>query len=185
MSFRITLDWLREKNACADARQEFARLFPDGGDVEAVAEWVERDRPAWWLWLAATLPCDASVLIQCGPARFQRTFEAAKLAEKASSGDLSKAASSGNLSTAASSGDYSTAASSGNYSTAASSGENTIAMAAGFNCTVRAGVGGCFASCWTDHSGRIRIAVGYVGEGGINADTPYRLDSEGNWQEAR
>jgi hypothetical protein len=93
----------------------------------------------------------------------------------ASSGYSSTAASSGDYSTAASSGDYSTAASSGDYSTAASSGKNTVAMAAGLECRVKAGEDGCFASCYKDKAGRIRVLSGYVGEDGIKADTWYRI----------
>jgi hypothetical protein len=93
----------------------------------------------------------------------------------ASSGESSTAASSGYYSTAASSGYYSTAASSGYYSTAASSGKNTVAMAAGLECRVKAGEDGCFASCYKDKVGRIRVLSGYVGEDGIKADTWYRI----------
>ena len=111
----------------------------------------------------------------------------------ASSGDYSKAASSGNSSKAASSGNSSTAASSGNSSKAASSGYSSKAASSGdystaacdtngFACV--AGVGGMVKgnagsalSCgYKDAQGRLRIAVGYVGEGGINADTWYCVD---------
>jgi hypothetical protein len=103
----------------------------------------------------------------------------------ASSGALSTAASSGDGSTAASSGARSTAASSGAYSTAESKGKDTIAMAAGISCVVSAGENGCFASAWYDETAnRNRIKVGYVGQRGIKADTPYRLDSAGKWVEA-
>ncbi len=100
----------------------------------------------------------------------------------ASSGDSSTAASSGNYSTAASSGSDSKAASSGDYSTAASSGRNTIAMAAGLNCIVKSGEHGCLATAWFDGT-RNRIAVGYVGENGIRPNTPYRVNSRGEFEE--
>ena len=87
---------------------------------------------------------------------------------------------SGYSSTAASSGNYSKAASSGNYSKAASSGDNTIAMAAGLNCIVKSGENGCFSTVWFDGT-RNRIAVGYVGENGIKPNTPYRLNSSGEF----
>ncbi|MCK9569439.1 hypothetical protein M0R72_10915 [Candidatus Pacearchaeota archaeon] len=98
----------------------------------------------------------------------------------ASSGDSSKAASSGNYSTAASSGNSSTAASSGNSSTANATGINTIAMAAGRHCIVSAGESGCFATLWWDGQ-RNRVAVGYVGEDGIEAGVSYRLDDKGTF----
>jgi hypothetical protein len=103
----------------------------------------------------------------------------------ASSGNYSKAASSGNSSTAASSGNSSKAASSGNYSTAASSGDSskasasgelTIAMVAGLGGMARAGLRGAFALPWKDGD-RVRIAVGIVGEDGIEPDTWYAVKS--------
>jgi hypothetical protein len=96
----------------------------------------------------------------------------------ASSGDSSKAASSGNYSKAASSGDSSTAASSGDSSTAASSGNSGIAMVAGFRGSAKAGPNGAFALCWKDGE-RPRIVACHVGEGGVKADTWYRLDAFG------
>ena len=102
----------------------------------------------------------------------------------ASSGNSSKAASSGNYSKAASSGNYSTAASSGNYSTAASSGNystaacdtNGFACIAGVGGMVKGNAGSALSCGYKDAQGRLRIAVGYVGEGGINADTWYCVD---------
>ena len=101
-------------------------------------------------------------------------------ADQTSSGDGSTAASSGDGSTAASSGNGSKAASSGNYSTAEAKGKATIALVAGINGAVSAGENGCFAACWHDGK-RNRIAVGYVGEDGIEADTAYRLTKAGKW----
>ena len=139
----------------------------------------------------------AVTLVLTARERFNRLFDQAKGQEKASgddstaaasgddstaaaSGDDSTAASSGYGSTAASSGNYSKAASSGNYSTAEAAGKDTIVMAAGKNCRLRAGVGGCLAACWHDGT-RNRIAVAYVGEGGIEPDVWYRLDDKGEW----
>ena len=107
-----------------------------------------------------------------------------------SSGDSSTAASSGNSSKAASSGDYSTAASSGDYSKAAAKGKDTIAMACGTDCTVMAGENGSFATAYYDEKGkRNRILVGYVGEDGIKADTPYIISvtkaGKASWKEIK
>jgi hypothetical protein len=68
--------------------------------------------------------------------------------------------------------------SSGDYSTAASSGNSTISMVAGFSGRAMAGKNGCFALAWHDGK-RPRIAVGYVGENGIEADTWYKCDDNG------
>ena len=114
----------------------------------------------------------------------------------ASSGDSSKAASSGNSSTAASSGDYSTAASSGYSSTAASSGNSSTAASSGnyskaecdtsgFACVagvggrVRGNAGSALSLGYLDAQGRIRIAVAYVGEDGIEPGVWYRATDTG------
>lgn len=47
---------------------------------------------------------------------------------------------------------------------------------------VQAGEGGILLARWHDGS-RDRIAVAYVGEGGIRPDTPYRVDEEGRFVE--
>jgi len=93
----------------------------------------------------------------------------------ASSGDCSKAASSGHSSKAASSGDSSKAASSGDSSTAAARGEKTIAMVAGIGGKAMAGKNGCFALAYLNKKDVPRIAVGYVGQKGIKADTWYEV----------
>jgi hypothetical protein len=50
-------------------------------------------------------------------------------------------------------------------------------MAAGIDCSVQAGKNGCFASAYWDEKGkRNRILIGYVGEDGIEANTPYRIE---------
>ncbi len=100
-------------------------------------------------------------------------------------GNYSKAASSGNYSKAASSGDSSKAASSGDYSTAASSGDsskaacdiNGFACVAGLCGYVKGNAGSALSLGWRDDSGRNRIAVAYVGEGGIEADAWYRFQN--------
>ena len=137
-------------------------------------------------------------------AQIEWTFNAAKKSEKvngvektvASSGHSSEAASSGDSSTAASSGHYSKAASSGHYSKAASSGDsstaassgdyskaacgpNGFACVAGFGGLVKGNAGSALSLGYQDARGRNRIAVGYVGENGIQADTWYRASERG------
>jgi hypothetical protein len=107
----------------------------------------------------------------------------------ASSGDSSRAASSGDSSRAASSGDYSRAASSGDYSRAASSGDrssaacdtNGFACIAGIAGRVKGNAGSALSLGYRDKDGRNRIAVGYVGENGIEADVWYRLNERGEF----
>ncbi|QNI37489.1 hypothetical protein [Edaphobacter albus] len=84
--------------------------------------------------------------------------------------------------------DFSMASVAGDHGSALSSGECSIAMAAGVGCKVQAGERGVFATCYYAPGNVLRILVGYVGENGIKADTPYRIivDREGNatWREA-
>ena len=79
-----------------------------------------------------------------------------------------------------------TAASSGNSSTATAKGKGTIAMVAGIAGKASAGANGCFALAWYDSKAkRNRIAIGYVGEDGIKADTLYAVNSNGELTEVR
>jgi hypothetical protein len=107
----------------------------------------------------------------------------------ASSGDSSSAASSGYSSSAASSGYSSSAASSGDSSRAASSGDtssaacdtNGFACIAGIAGRVKGNAGSALSLGYRDKDGRNRIAVGYVGENGIEADVWYRLNERGEF----
>ena len=119
-------------------------------------------------------------------AQIEWTFNAAKKSKKVN-GVEKTAASSGRYSTAASSGHYSTAASSGDSSKAVSSGDsskaacdrNGFACVAGLGGTVKGNAGSALSLGYQDARGRNRIAVGYVGENGIQADTWYRASERG------
>ncbi|PYE13396.1 hypothetical protein C7410_14751, partial [Paraburkholderia silvatlantica] len=92
----------------------------------------------------------------------------------AASGYYSQLAASGNSSKLAASGYYSQLAASGNSSQLAASGKKSIVMAAASNCTAKVGEDGCIALAWWDSNAeRFRVAVGYVGEDGIEADVTY------------
>ena len=94
----------------------------------------------------------------------------------AASGNSSKLAASGNYSQLAASGYYSKLAASGDSSQLAASGKKSIVMAAAAGCTAKVGEDGCIALAWWDSSAeRFRVAVGYVGEDGIEADFEYRV----------
>jgi len=109
----------------------------------------------------------------------------------ASSGYSSRAASSGNSSSAASSGYSSRAASSGDSSSAASSGDfsraacdtNGFACIAGLSGRVRGNAGSALSLGYRDKDGRNRIAVGYVGENGIEPDVWYRANERGELEQ--
>ena len=176
---QITDDTLASWNACEKGRKWFRAHFPQGGAYNEVQAALRANRRyEWSSWLttaafAAALK-DPAGIAALATDEVSEALEATKGSPNSSSGDGSKAASSG---------DYSTAASSGDYSKAASSGEATIAMVAGQNGRAKAGPNGCVALVWHDGQ-RNRIAVGYVGEDGIKADTWYRLDAAGRFVEA-
>ena len=112
---------------------------------------------------------------------------------QAASGNGSRQAASGNGSSQAASGNDSSQAASGNDSSQAASGhgsrqeitgKNGVAMAAGKKAKAKAAEGGCFALRWDDEN-RPRIAVGYVGENGIKADTWYVVSNTGELVEVQ
>ena len=86
-------------------------------------------------------------------------------AVQSASGDSSKLAASGNFSKLAASGDS---------SQLAASGKKSIVVSAAPGCTAKVGEDGCIALAWWDEANdRYRMAVGYVGEDGIEADVEY------------
>jgi hypothetical protein len=53
---KITLDWLKDHDACSDARAAFSEKFPDGAEyVDVQAALHERDRYEWSWWLVDAL----------------------------------------------------------------------------------------------------------------------------------
>ena len=83
-----------------------------------------------------------------------------------------------------SSGNYSQLAASGYDSKLAASGENCVCMAASLGSTARAANGGAIALTYYDGK-RYRIAVAYVGEGGIEPNVEYRVTDDGEFVRAQ
>ena len=92
----------------------------------------------------------------------------------AASGAYSNLAASGYASKLSASGYASNLAASGYASKLSASGYASINMAAGYNSKAKAGIDGAIALVWYDGK-RPRIAVGYVGEDGIKAETWYAV----------
>ncbi len=98
-------------------------------------------------------------------------------AHAASQGYRAHAASQGDRAHAASQGDRAHAASQGNWAHAAALGPHSIAAGLGPYSTAEAGEDGAIVlSYWDDEAERHRIVVGYVGEDGIEAGVPYRVE---------
>lgn len=85
---------------------------------------------------------------------------------------------SGDYSQLAASGADSKLAASGDYSKLAASGEDSVVVSASLGCWAKAGESGAIALTWHDGN-RYRVAVAYVGEGGIEPDTYYKLNDKG------
>jgi hypothetical protein len=102
----------------------------------------------------------------------------------AASGCGSKLAASGNSSKLAASGNSSQLAASGYGSQLAASGNSSVCMSAGLCATARAGDGGAIALTYHDGT-RYRIAVAYVGEGGIEPHVDYRVTHSGSFIKAQ
>ena len=102
----------------------------------------------------------------------------------AASGDDSQLAASGNRSQLAASGNRSQLAASGYGSQFAASGENCVCVAASPGAIARAGAGGAIALTYHDGE-RYRIAVAYVGEGGIEPNVNYRVTDAGEFVKAQ
>ncbi|MFZ5276785.1 hypothetical protein ACOY8D_08125 [Enterobacter roggenkampii] len=97
-----------------------------------------------------------------------------------SSGNYARIGSSGNYAQIGSSGNYARIGSSGNYARITATGKGSVVACAGSIERIVLGEGGCASVPWHDGK-RIRIAVAYVGENGIEANTPYYVNDEGQF----
>ena len=94
------------------------------------------------------------------------------------SGYNSNLAASGHNSNLAASGDGSKLAASGDGSKLVASGKNSICMAAGYVSTAQVGENGVIVLPYYDGI-RPRVAVGYVGENGIEPNVEYKVNNNG------
>ncbi|EBT1691110.1 hypothetical protein CII22_11550 [Salmonella enterica] len=97
-----------------------------------------------------------------------------------SSGDDAQIGSSGYNAQIGSSGYNAQIGSSGYNARITASGKNSVVACAGSIERIVLGENGCTSVPWHDGK-RIRIAVAYVGENGIEANTPYYVNDEGQF----
>ena len=201
---KITLDWLVQRDACATAREAFARRFPEGATyVEVQAALHAEHRADWSWWLVDAIYRDllenpaevttqsvgahvdiSNKIIAASPLAVMETptTDAARIgssrhaAQIGSSGYAARIGSSGDEARIGSSGRAAQIGSSGDAARIVATGENATIACAGLGARVKAGRNGCFALTWYDGN-RNRIVVGYVGEDGIKADTWYRVEA--------
>ncbi len=108
-------------------------------------------------------------------------------------GDRSAASNTGYQSAASNTGDYSAASNTGNrsaasntgdYSAAEVSGKESVAASLGIEGRARASAGSAIVLCHRDDEGRlIHIRASKVGENGVEPDTWYQLNAEGEFVE--
>ncbi|MBV6150575.1 hypothetical protein KUU48_11165 [Pseudomonas aeruginosa] len=99
-------------------------------------------------------------------------------------GNYSAASNTGNYSAASNTGNYSAASNTGNYSAAEVSGKESVAASLGIEGRARASAGSAIVLCHRDVEGRlIHIRASKVGENGVEPDTWYQLNAEGEFVE--
>ncbi|WP_275157648.1 hypothetical protein [Citrobacter koseri] len=101
-------------------------------------------------------------------------------AQIGSSGYYARIGSSGDNARIGSSGDNARIGSSGYYARITATGKGSVVACAGSVERIVLGEGGCASVPWHDGN-RTRIAVAYVGENGIEANTPYYINDEGQF----
>ncbi|MBA5191023.1 hypothetical protein [Pseudomonas aeruginosa] len=99
-------------------------------------------------------------------------------------GDYSAASNTGNHSAASNTGNRSAASNTGDYSAAEVSGKESVAASLGIEGRARASAGSAIVLCHRDDEGRlIHIRASKVGENGVEPDTWYQLNAEGEFVE--
>ncbi|MCM2090148.1 hypothetical protein NC864_32685 [Pseudomonas aeruginosa] len=94
------------------------------------------------------------------------------------------ASNTGDYSAASNTGDYSAASNTGNYSAAEVSGKESVAASLGIEGRASASAGSAIVLCHRDDEGRlIHIRASKVGENGVEPDTWYQLNAEGEFVE--
>ncbi|MBI7334151.1 hypothetical protein JEV38_12765 [Pseudomonas aeruginosa] len=99
-------------------------------------------------------------------------------------GNRSAASNTGNRSAASNTGYQSAASNTGEYSAAEVSGKESVAASLGIEGRARASAGSAIVLCHRDDEGRlIHIRASKVGENGVEPDTWYQLNAEGEFVE--
>ncbi|MCM2051192.1 hypothetical protein NC863_32735 [Pseudomonas aeruginosa] len=94
------------------------------------------------------------------------------------------ASNTGDYSAASNTGNHSAASNTGNYSAAEVSGKESVAASLGIEGRASASAGSAIVLCHRDDEGRlIHIRASKVGENGVEPDTWYQLNAEGEFVE--
>ena len=198
---QITKEQVKAWHACTDGFRWFLDKFPQGGayaDVHGALIADKRfDDARWLVDKMYRTHLDKPEFIQAETAATDKMVGELTSTEHPSdqvegennSGDDARIGSSGYNAQIGSSGDDARIGSSGYDARIGSSGYNARITASGKGSVVACagsierivlGEGGCASVPWYDGS-RTRIAVAYVGENGIEANTPYYVNDEGQF----
>ena len=171
---QITKEQVKAWHACTDGFRWFLDKFPQGGayaDVHGALIADKRFDDARWL-------VDKMYRTHLDKAEF---IQAETAATDKMVGELtSMEHPSDQVESKNSSGNYARIGSSGNYARITATGKGSVVACAGSIERIVLGEGGCASVPWHDGK-RIRIAVAYVGENGIEANTPYYVNDEGQF----
>ncbi|HEK1538745.1 TPA: hypothetical protein SMR16_003991 [Pseudomonas aeruginosa] len=117
--------------------------------------------------------------------KVDKSVEQTVVGETASNtGDYSAASNTGNRSAASNTGYQSAASNTGYQSAAEVSGKESVAASLGIEGRARASAGSAIVLCHRDDEGRlIHIRASKVGENGVEPDTWYQLNAEGEFVE--
>ncbi len=132
-----------------------------------------------------SMPTMISRAIDWIMARLDSSVEQTVVGDTASNtGYQSAASNTGNRSAASNTGYRSAASNTGDYSAAEVSGKESVAASLGIEGRARASAGSAIVLCHRDDEGRlIHIRASKVGENGVEPDTWYQLNAEGEFVE--
>ena len=106
-------------------------------------------------------------------------------ANAATTGNRANAATTGEWANAATTGEWANAATTGYGANAATTGEHAVAASLGIEGKAKAGVGGAIVLCCRNNNGDLlHIRASKVGENGVNPNSWYSLDENGEFVEA-
>ena len=189
---QITKEQVKAWHACTDGFRWFLDKFPQGGayaDVHGALIADKRfDDARWLVDKMYRTHLDKPEFIQAETAATDKMVGELTSTEHPSdqvegennSGYNARIGSSGDDAQIGSSGYNAQIGSSGNYARITASGKGSVVACAGSIERIVLGEGGCASVPWYDGS-RTRIAVAYVGENGIEANTPYYVNDEGQF----
>ena len=180
---QITKEQVKAWHACTDGFRWFLDKFPQGGayaDVHGALIADKRfDDARWLVDKMYRTHLDKAEFIQAETAATDKMVGELTSMEHPSDQVESKN-SSGYNARIGSSGYNARIGSSGYNARITATGKGSVVACAGSIERIVLGEGGCASVPWHDGK-RIRIAVAYVGENGIEANTPYYVNDEGQF----